>query len=216
MEIIGISGAAGSGKDTAHQVLARHFEEKGFTTKRISFASSLKDICALLYGWDRDRLEWDFDYKEGDTLDDGSPDPACEMLGQTRRQVMQHMGTEAFRKGIHEDHWIIKTKLDIQNGVFDGVDIGFIADCRFWNELNFVRDQDGVLLQIQRTDKETLTEQTQHASEREWRSWDDWDAIVENRVNPNLSEGTNLATFQNKLARIVDDAWTRRAFRRAS
>lgn len=50
--IIGVTGLIGSGKDTIADYLTTH---KGF--KRLSFAASLKDAVAAVFGWDRELLE---------------------------------------------------------------------------------------------------------------------------------------------------------------
>lgn len=200
MKIIGISGASGSGKDTAYQLLKSYLESEGLKCVQLSFAEKLKDACTLLFGWDRSRLQTDVAYKEGSTLDDGSPDPACVMLGMSRREVMQKIGTEAMRKGLHEDVWIIVLKLAIMDGHFDGFDFGFITDCRFQNELKLVRDMGGTLIQVQREgDSGTLTQHTTHASEQEWRKWTDWDHIITNRINHNMLPEDNLSFFRREL-----------------
>lgn len=212
MKIIGISGKAGSGKDTVGRIIRDIIEDlnrdriKQLNTQKLSFASNLKDICVFLFGWDRDRLEHDFDYKEGNTLDDGSPDPACEMLGFTRRQVMQKVGTEAMRKGLHRDVWIICMKLDILAGEYSRVDVGLLTDCRFKNELEFVRDMGGTLIRVDRSgEADTLTEHTDHQSETDWLTWEDWDYIVQNDIDPDFSEQVNLNLLRDKLELIVSD-----------
>jgi hypothetical protein len=200
MKIISVSAKIGAGKDTAHQVLSAHYEELGFTCTKISFAKTLKDICTLMFDWDRARLEHDFPYKEGDTLDDGSPDPACQMLGKTRRVAMQELGTDAMRNGLHQDVWVIATRLAIARGDYDGFDYGFLTDCRFINELQFVKDMNGKSIKVHRSgDKTTLTDQTQHISELEWDQWTEWACVVENHINPNLSEKENKAIFLDAL-----------------
>ena len=50
--IIGVTGFIGSGKDTIADYLCT---QHGF--KRISFAASLKDAVASVFGWDREMLE---------------------------------------------------------------------------------------------------------------------------------------------------------------
>lgn len=202
MKLIGISGLAGSGKDTAGDLLIADYTALGYRCTRLSFAKKLKEACQLLYGWDLDRLSNDPAYKEGDRLDDGSPDPACELLGMTRRVVMQKMGTECFRVGMHPDHWIIVTKLAILNGEYDEYDIGFITDCRFPNELNFVRSMGGILLRVEGS---TLTTHTSHASEVEWQKWTDWDITVRNRIDPDLPVQVNREAYRQLLRHHVDD-----------
>ena len=50
--ILGVTGLIGSGKDTIADYLVT---EHGF--KRVSFAASLKDAVAAVFGWDREMLE---------------------------------------------------------------------------------------------------------------------------------------------------------------
>ena len=51
--IIGLVGLKGCGKDTAADYFITHYDNwiKG------SFADSLKDTCACVFGWDRELLE---------------------------------------------------------------------------------------------------------------------------------------------------------------
>jgi hypothetical protein len=205
MKVIGFTAKVGGGKDTAGLLITKALEEKGYRVTKISFAKCLKDICTMMFGWDRERLEHDFAYKEGNTLDDGSPDPACEMLGKTRRVVMQELGTEAMRNGLHYDVWIIALKLAIMRGDYDDYDYGLLTDCRFINELQFVRDLDGTLIRLERLgEQSTLTDQTQHLSELEWEQWTDWDASVVNYIDPNLPDEMNLMALRNKLEDAIN------------
>ena len=52
--IIGLCGAQGSGKDTVANILVSKY---GFV--RISFATALKDVVAILFSWPREMLEGD-------------------------------------------------------------------------------------------------------------------------------------------------------------
>lgn len=180
MRIFGIAGKAGSGKDTVYKQMEELLTERGYNVTKLSFASRLKDVCVLMFGWDRERLEHDFAYKEGNTLDDGSIDPACEMLGMTRREVMQKLGTEAMRNGLHQHVWVIALRLAILRGEYDSYDIGVLTDCRFLNEIGFVKQMGGHLIQVERSGAGTLTDKVDHASETEWLQWREWDAIIQN------------------------------------
>ncbi len=193
MRIISITGKAGSGKDTIAKIVTDELTAIGLNVTKLSYAGPLKDCATLLWGWDRDRLEYDFDYKEGNTLDDGSPDLACEALGMTRRVFMQRFGTEAMRQNIHQDVWIIALKLAIKRGDYDQYDIGIIPDARFINELKFVSDLGGRTIKVERSGAvKTLTDSTQHASELEWEQWNSWDAVVQNYISENKSIKENL------------------------
>lgn len=202
MKIISFSGEAGSGKDTAYSLLSEFLEEQNLNTTKISFANRLKDCAALMLKWDRERLDSDLAYKEGDTLDDGSPDPACQFLGMTRRVFMQRFGTEAMRDAIHTDFWIITTKLDIMNGEYENYSTGFITDARFFNELQFVKDMGGITVLIEPSETDnglSKTKEGAHVSEQEWRQWTDWDIIVNNPYDPSLSKEENLKLFKEVL-----------------
>ena len=218
MKIIGLAAKAGGGKDTAGNLIMESLTEKGYTATQISFANPLKDICTQLFGWDRDRLQTDADYKESNfayddcqhlIYEEGSDtpvlDPACKMLGMNRRVVMQRLGTEAMRRGLHSEIWIIAMKLSIMRGDYDIYDYGLLTDCRFINELQFVRDLDGTLIRIDRAgEQSTLTEHTEHASELEWQEWSDWDSIVVNYINPIFTKEANLKTFKGSLEIAID------------
>jgi hypothetical protein len=208
MKLIGFSGEAGAGKDTAYLMAQEYLNDWGHSYTKLSFADKLKDICVLLFGWDRVRLDHDVAYKEGNTNDDGTPDLACQLLGKTRRQVMQEIGTEAMRDGLHKDVWVIVKMIQISRGEFNQFDYMFLTDCRFLNEMKFVRSLGGVLVKLERVDENgqpyTHTTRTAHASEQEWRQWDDWDYVIQNYVDPKLSEAENRAVFKRNLAQIFD------------
>lgn len=200
MKIIGLAGKAGSGKDTAALLIQEILAERGLTSTKLSFASKLKDACSLFFGWDRELLEHDFSYKEGEI-----GDPACDALRLSRREIMQKFGTDAVRNGLHPDAWIIILRLAIERGEYDGYDVGLLPDCRFKNELKFVREMGGNLLRIERGgDNTTLTIHTLHQSETDWLDWDDWDNIVNNHVDHELSNEQNIKTFKWELNNVLD------------
>lgn len=208
MQIFGIAGKAGSGKDTVYLQMEKKLKEQGFRVTKLSFASKLKDVCCLLFGWDRERLEHDFDYKEGDTMDDGTPDMACLMLRMTRREIMQKVGTEAMRNGLHRDVWIIALNMAILRGEYDEYDVGVLTDCRFMNEIHFVRTRmhahgSGKMIRIERIDDVgTLTDKVNHASETEWEQWTEWDATIQN--NPSSTfPAASLDDLRNKVEKQI-------------
>ena len=54
MNIIGFSGLAGSGKDTAADYLINTY---GDCFRKLSFGDAVKDIAAVAFGWDRKLLQ---------------------------------------------------------------------------------------------------------------------------------------------------------------
>lgn len=113
-------------------------------------------------------------------------DPICVALGMTRRTIMQRFGTECMRDNMHPDHWIILVQAAMARGEYDEIDVGFVTDARFTNELNFAKTANGLTVRIERVGTETLTQHTEHASEQQWQSWTDWDVVVANNVHAGL------------------------------
>jgi hypothetical protein len=156
--LIGLCGAAGSGKSTFAKQLV---DEWDFI--ELSFALSLKLLAVEQFGYDMDRLS-ELAYKE--EQDPNLPD------GWTRRRVLQHLGTEGFR-AIDPDFWVrkvekqiegIKVRLETLPGVV-------ISDVRYENEAKMIREQGGYLVRLDRPGFEG-TASNGHASEQEWRDLD--------------------------------------------
>lgn len=139
--IIGISGFKSSGKDTIAEYLIQKY---GF--KRLSFASALKDIIAIMFGWPRDKLEGltkeDREWRE--QIDPWWSD-ALNIHDLTPRFVMQSIGTDLFRKHFHTDIWvkIIENQLDKYENIV-------ISDCRFQNEIDMIVHYGGKIIQVYR------------------------------------------------------------------
>jgi hypothetical protein len=139
--IIGLVGFIGSGKDTAADYLVNFH---GF--RRESFASSLKDAVASVFGWDRMMLE-------GRTTQsrewrEQRDDWWSERLDReiTPRWVLQHWGTEVIREGFHNDMWIAS----LENKIRTSKDSIVITDCRFPNEIQAIQAQGGKIIWVQR------------------------------------------------------------------
>jgi len=139
--IVGLLGFIGSGKGTAGDIL----KDMGFTP--LSFAKGVKDVAAEMFGWPRHLLEGDTDasrkWRE-------QPDQFwSKEFGKefTPRLALQLMGTEVGRDVFHEDFWVIKMKRYIMSNPEQNF---VITDVRFGNEMQFVHDQGGILIEIQR------------------------------------------------------------------
>ena len=196
---ISISGVAGSGKSTVSEYLKQKFSVR-YSINDFSFAGPLKDALVLWFGWDRQRLDTDFAYKEGSTLDDGTPDPFCERLGMSRRTIMQRMGTECMRQGMHQNFWIIMADLGVKLGRIDPSDIFIISDARFQNELDWVESINAYRILMLGN---TLTTHTTHASETEFLGWNGYDEQIRNSVDPALSREENMYLLTRYLDEIT-------------
>ena len=186
--IIGICGFIGSGKDTAADYLVNFH---GF--KRESFAATLKDAVAHVFGWDRDMLEGRT--KESRAWRETQDAWWTARLGIsiTPRWILQHWGTDVLRQHFHDDIWIA----GLENKLRTTRDNIVISDCRFPNEIKGLKEQGAQIVWIQRGPtphwysiaemanrgdnkaREWLGLNGVHASEYSWAGTD-FDAVINN------------------------------------
>jgi hypothetical protein len=138
--IIGVCGFIGSGKDTIADYLVNlhHF-------RRESFANTLKDAVAQVFGWDRTMLEGRT--KQAREWREQVDPWWAERLGipqLTPRYILQQWGTEVCRKGFHDDIWIASLENKLRNSRDDVV----ISDCRFPNEIRAIKQSGGIVVRV--------------------------------------------------------------------
>jgi hypothetical protein len=140
--IIGICGFIGSGKDTVADYLVNFHE-----FRRESFANTLKDAVAAVFGWDRTLLEGRT--KEAREWREQVDPWWAERLAMptlTPRWVLQYWGTEVCRRAFHDDIWIAS----LENKIRNSKDNVVISDCRFPNEISSIRSASGTIIWVQR------------------------------------------------------------------
>jgi len=141
-KLIGVVGFISAGKDTVADYLC-NFEE----FRRESFASTLKDACSAVFGWDRVMLEGRTkEAREWREQVDPWWAKRLDMPHLTPRWVLQNWGTEVCRKGFHNDIWIAS----LENKLRTSHDNVVISDCRFPNEISAIRRQGGTIVWVQR------------------------------------------------------------------
>jgi len=139
--IIGICGFIGAGKDTAADYLVNFHE-----FRRDSFAATLKDAVAAVFGWDRELLEGRT--KSAREWREQQDDWWTNRLSMpiTPRWMLQHWGTEVGRNAFHTEIWIAS----LENKLRKSTDNIVISDCRFYNEVAAIKNQGGQVIWIQR------------------------------------------------------------------
>ena len=173
--IIGLCGLIGSGKGTVAEHLMRQHDFIG-----VSFAETLKDAAACIFGWDRDMLEGattESRYEREQT------DPWwSERLGfeTSPRSMLQFMGTEVMRHKLHSDIWALATEkrmLDTEkmfSEMIAGTKPNFvISDVRFPNEFAMIRRNGGKVWHVQRGPLPEWfgkDDPSIHESERAWNN----------------------------------------------
>jgi hypothetical protein len=166
----------GSGKDTIADYLVNFHE-----FRRESFASTLKDAVAAVFGWDRTLLEGRTkEAREWREQVDLWWAERLAMPTLTPRWVLQYWGTEVCRKAFHDDIWIAS----LENKLRSSKDNVIISDCRFPNEIESIRSAGGQIVWVQRGELP------------------DWynDAVEANK-------GSNIALNAMKMRKIHASEW---------
>ena len=208
--IIGLVGFQGAGKDTIADYLVNIHE-----FKRESFANTLKDAVAHVFGWDRELLEGRT--KQSRAWREQPDEWWSNRLGReiTPRWVLQYWGTEVARRGFHDDIWIASLENKLRTKTDDVV----ISDCRFPNEIAAIKSAGGRVIRVVRgpepdwypfalavnegqknitwsRSKVQLEKFAIHASETAWIGTE-FDAVVENN--------SSLDDLYRQITSLVQD-----------
>lgn len=159
--IIGISGTIGSGKDTVASMIAES-SQRPWQVKK--FAGKLKQIVALLTGCKVEDLESD-DFKNSTLPGEWDIDGKS----QTYRGLLQKLGTELLRDGVHkdvhinalyadyvlEDYQHFTNLKEIGTGLKEittsqRFPFWLLTDLRFENEFESIKDRGGFNIRIER------------------------------------------------------------------
>ncbi len=177
--IIGINGKIGSGKDTVGRIIqylmldentTKYFVQDWINKEHYlldthsnweikKFAGKLKQIASILTGATLEQLE-DQDFKKREM----GPE-----WGITYRELLQKLGTEAMRNGLHENVWVNALMADYHLTPNKSMDELFnehflnnkseihyklpnwiITDMRFPNEMDAVKSKGGITIRVNR------------------------------------------------------------------
>ena len=143
--IIGLTGRAGAGKDTAAGIFSKHHKHV-----IVAFADPLYYGLSVMLNIPLDRLK-DRDGKE----------TPITGLGISPRQLLQTLGTEWGRELVHPDIWTLILVNKIKTLTDNGLSV-VVTDIRFANEADTLREMGGEILHVQRDD---VTPVREHLSE---------------------------------------------------
>ena len=141
--LIGIVGFIGSGKGTVGELLVANHDYESE-----SYAKALKDAAASIFSWNRAMLE-------GDTNEsrfwreqrDRFWSEKLDIKNFTPRLALQWLGTEAGRRVFGENLWVAGVEKRWKEA---GCPNTVITDCRFPNEIEMIRENDGKVIRIKR------------------------------------------------------------------
>lgn len=141
--IIGFTGPAGSGKDTAGAYLVQRY---GFC--RLSFAAPLKAALTAM------------GFPEPKTVEE--KDAVIPLLGVSWRRLATTLGTEWGRDIIHPNIWVLM----VQKYMNDNPIASFVfTDVRFENEAAMIRDSGGTVVHLRERRGDVATQTAAHRSE---------------------------------------------------
>lgn len=174
--LLALAGKAGSGKDTVADIIGLQHEGHVITC---GFADRLKDGLYAMLGvrmWELDRAQ-----KE-------APIPHLRELGNiSPRHLAQTLGTE-WGRSIHPNLWVHMMEQDMAT---HHAEVTIITDCRFPNEVKWVKSQGGTVWWVGR---DGIAPVRAHASE---------DSIGPMDCDRTIA---NLGTIED-LERTVVRAW---------
>lgn len=154
--IVGLTGLAGSGKDTAARFLSEALEARGRRTRLMAFADPIRQALLSMgvpssYIYDRDLKELE-----------------VPGFGASYRKLAQTLGTEWGREMIGADIWlrVLETRL---MGLHRKPDVLLITDVRMQNEADWIRNHGGMIVRVER---QGLTGVRPHLSEAGLCRWD--------------------------------------------
>jgi hypothetical protein len=140
--LVAFSGLKGAGKDTAADVLV---SEYGFT--RVAFADAVREMALVIDPW----IPYAGEYNTlplSELIADAGWDWAKREVPEVRR-LLQVIGTEAGRMLFGENVWVELLQRRFPD-LTDPDSLYVITDCRFDNEVDFVRNNGGCLIWIER------------------------------------------------------------------
>lgn len=163
-QIVAFAGRKQSGKTTCSEFVAKYFNgkiEPLDSAKIYNFADPLKqNICMEVLGLTHDQC-YGSDQQKNELVDcywdDGRQ--------MTAREVMQFVGTNVFRKMKH-NVWSSATINRIQK---ENPKLAIIADCRFPNEVEAVKEVGGIVIKLTRNpfdsdhDSETALDESNYS-----------------------------------------------------
>lgn len=169
--ILGLMGAAGSGKST----VTAHLVER-YGAVRYSFADPLKDMVARAFDLSPEQVRGTQAQKE-------AVDPRYNV---SPRWLLQRIGTEGCRATFGESFWTDQTLERIEKGQ---ATLAVIEDVRFVNEAEAIRRvrrdgwaAEGFVWRLECPDRQSSADTT-HASEAEYLRAPH-DAVITARMSP--------------------------------
>lgn len=153
-----LAGKARTGKDTAADIITKHYEKMGKSVVKFGFADYIKNYAMNVVNWDGS--------------DKTKP-----------RELLQIIGTDIVRNKINENFFINRVCEDIQVYKYF-FDVIIISGGRFANELDIPKSKfkNVVIIKMDRPNfKSELSEkESEHITEYSLENYKNYDYLIEN------------------------------------
>lgn len=146
--LIGLCGAASAGKSAVAEILR---DRRGFTG--LSFAGPIYRAVAAVTGMTVEQL-----------ADRSQKERPIEWLGKSPRELLQTLGTEWGRDTVRSDIWVVIAMRQAAAIRQIGGKVA-IADVRFENEAQAIREAGGVVWRVERPQAGLAGAAAEHSSE---------------------------------------------------
>ena len=158
MRLIGISGKIGAGKDTVGVIIRQlAITNNGADWDIRKFAGKLKIVASLLTGISIEKFEdqefkktilgpeWGKETKSNplNAIEPFKDITFVEMMSV--RDLLQKLGTEAMRNGLHQNTWVNALFADFKEDMH-----WIVTDMRFPNEYKAIKDKGGITIRVNR------------------------------------------------------------------
>lgn len=181
--IIAISGKIGSGKNTVANLVAKYLTNTSKTIVHKYFAFKLKKIVEIITGIEMKQSFWNNYFSNGITdFSSEAKNIFIAEFNMTIGQMLQKIGTDVFRDHFDREIWIKALFADYDQFEHSN-SIWIITDVRFLNEVQKIKELDGILIKVNRFEKnidEFSKRDKQHASEIELDDCQDFDFVIDN------------------------------------
>jgi len=176
--IIGFTGQAGCGKDTAGLILIRKLR---YT--KVSFATPIKDGLSKIFEWPAAFLAQNHEERE-------KPFMLGDLELPSPRIMMQTLGTEWGRQCIHEDIWVALAQRQIEEENLKRV---VFTDIRFPNEAKWIQAMGGWVIEVIRPNAPGVAE---HKSEA---------GLSHNLIDFTIMNDGSQSQFEKNVLKEVQD-----------
>jgi len=183
--IVGFTGQAGVGKDSAALYLSRQYKYE-----QLSFAAPIKAM--LNAGFGIDPAVWE---------DRVAKERVIDWIGRSPRQLAQTLGTEWGRNCVAQTIWLSIFSRNAAAVTAEGKRV-VVSDVRYANEAQHIVNMGGVIIRIERPDVAPVAT---HASEY---------GIPTNLVSGVIVNDYNLDTLYTRVERLVLDLGANQEARR--